>query len=101
MPGYCLELDEYFCLGYGGGRANLVVGLEMLKMALGELPRRLEIPNTSGDLGRYRYHLAPKPLRSVTVIGASDSPERLGALTLVALENLLFFHFTCYMGNVT
>jgi len=63
MPGYCLELDEYFCLGYGGGRANLVVGLEMLKMALGELPRRLEIPNTSGDLGRYRYHLAPKPLQ--------------------------------------
>ncbi len=39
IPGYCLEMDEYFCLGNGGDRANLVAGLEMLKKALGEIPR--------------------------------------------------------------
>jgi hypothetical protein len=38
MPGFCLELDEYFCLGYGGDRAELVAGLEILKKALGEIP---------------------------------------------------------------
>ena len=39
MPGYCLEMDEYFCLGYGGDRTELVAGLEMLKKALEEIPR--------------------------------------------------------------
>ena len=34
VPGYYLKLDEYSCLGYGGDRANLVAGLEMLKKAL-------------------------------------------------------------------
>ncbi len=37
VPGYGLEMDEYFRLGYGGDREELVVGLEMLKKALEEL----------------------------------------------------------------
>ena len=36
VPGYGLEMDDYFRLGYGGDQEELIEGLEMLKRALKE-----------------------------------------------------------------
>jgi aspartate/methionine/tyrosine aminotransferase len=37
VPGYGLEMDEYFRLGYGGEKEELIQGLKMLEKALQEL----------------------------------------------------------------
>jgi len=37
VPGYGLEMDEYFRLGYGGEKEELIKGLEKLEKALKEL----------------------------------------------------------------
>jgi aspartate/methionine/tyrosine aminotransferase len=39
VPGYGLEMDDYFRLGYGGSEEELVKGLEKLNQALAELYR--------------------------------------------------------------